>query len=82
MEPMFVEFANSLVWWAGSIEALDAVSFCLDLECFDCVFVCGRGGAKGVYHAIQYKTKQCIYLMNTITVAAHAPRQLQNVHVG
>ena len=56
MEPMFVEFANSLVWWAGSIEALDAVSFCLDLECFDCVFVCGRGGLKAC--TMPYSTKQ------------------------
>lgn len=36
MEPILVELANSLVWWAGSIEALGALSFCLDLECFDC----------------------------------------------
>ena len=57
MEPMFVEFANSLVWWAGSIEALDALSFCLDLECFDCVCLCVGGGELGVC-TMPYSTKQ------------------------
>ncbi len=47
MEPMFVELANSLVWWAGSIEALDTLSFCLDLECFDFVVCVWGGGEEG-----------------------------------
>lgn len=46
IDPRLVELANSLVWWAGSIEAVasDVFSFCLDLDCFDCTCVCEEGG--------------------------------------